>query len=130
MNEQQIQSWIKDGLTPEAIQWCETMGKEMVAPEGKREQALTTSQIRNVFGEVKKMQMKGFNLQSLLMLKPRLAYAAKRASKKGAEMLRMNLDVAIDAVASAGPQSQQQSFENFAALFEAILAYHRASGGK
>ena len=60
---------------------------------------LTTSQIRNIYSAVKKMQMKGGELDThkLLMLKPKLAYAAKRHGG-GVDTLKDVLTQAIDLV--------------------------------
>lgn len=90
---------------------------------------LSTSQIRTIFGEVKRLQMKGqFNQQSireLILLKPKLAYQAGRHDKTKVPQLAKVLSRAIDRVGS-----DQKRFENFVDFFEAILAYHRAHGGK
>ena len=86
---------------------------------------LTTSQIRNIYGAVKKMQMKGGKLDThkLLMLKPKLAYAARRHGG-GVDTLKDILTQAIDLVGN-----DQKKFNRFVDFFEAILAYHRAYGG-
>ena len=85
---------------------------------------LTTSQIRNIYGAVKKMQMKGeLDTHKLLMLKPKLAYAAKRHGG-GVETLK---DVLTQAINLVGNDSEK--FNRFVDFFEAILAYHRAYGG-
>jgi len=87
---------------------------------------LTTSQIRNIFGDVKKMEMKGFREKEFLLLKPKLAYAASRpGAKKGTRELKNVLTMAVNAVGD-----DEKKFENFCNFFEAILAYHRAAGGK
>lgn len=87
---------------------------------------LTTSQIRNIYGAVKKMQMKGGELDThkLLMLKPKLAYAAKRHGG-GVETLKDVLTQAIDLVGS-----DSKKFNRFVDFFEAILAYHKDAGGR
>jgi CRISPR/Cas system CSM-associated protein Csm2 small subunit len=54
------------------------------------------AQIRRVFGEVKRLQMR-WEPQRLRMLRPRLAYVAARAGRGGA-LLRDILSPAIDAV--------------------------------
>ena len=83
---------------------------------------LKTAQIRKIYSAVKKIQMnKTFNRNELILLKPRLAYAAAR--KQEVEALRDALTQAIDKVDSA------EKFKNFVDFFEAILAYHKAFGG-
>jgi len=85
---------------------------------------LTTSQIRNAYGIVKKMEMGDFNEHEFTLLKPKLAYAAARARKDGAEQLKVVLTWAIDEVGS-----DETKFARFVDFFEAILAYHKAAGG-
>jgi CRISPR-associated protein Csm2 len=86
---------------------------------------LTTSQIRNVYGFVKQMEMRGFNSAEFVLLKPKLAYAAARANADGARQLRDVLSWAIDEVGE-----DEQKFARFVDFFEAILAYHKAAGGR
>ena len=86
---------------------------------------LTTSQIRNIYGAVKRIQMRGeLDTHKLLMLKPKLAYAAKRHGG-GVNTLKDILTQAIDLV---GDDSKK--FSRFVDFFEAILAYHKAYGGR
>ena len=86
-------------------------------------QRLSTSQIRNIFGEVKRMETSGYDRNRLILLKPRLAYAAGRHGG-AVKDLRDVLVTAIDAVDDA------EKFGYFVNFFEAILAYHREAGGK
>jgi CRISPR-associated protein Csm2 len=119
INDGSIKSIIQ-GDTKKLVEKAEVLGKEL------KKNSLTTSQIRNVFGSVKKMEMKGFNANELRLLKPQLAYAASRpGAKQGARDLREVLSSAIDCVGDEG-----EKFDNFCNFFEAILAYHRAAGGK
>lgn len=108
-----------------------TEGGEILVKEAEKfgEQLarnLTTSQIRNIYGAVKKMQMKGGELDThkLLILKPKLAYAAKRHGG-GVETLKDVLTQAIDFV-----EKDSANFSRFVDFFEAILAYHKAYGGR
>ena len=107
-----------------------TEGGEVLVKEAEQHgrqlaRDLTTSQIRNIYGAVKKMQMKGqLDTHKLLMLKPKLAYAAKRHGR-GVETLKDVLTQAIDLVGN-----DSKKFNRFVDFFEAILAYHKAYGGK
>lgn len=101
------------------VELAERVGKQV------KNEGLTTNQIRNIYGLVKKMEMKGFSAHELMMLKPKMAYAAARASGRGAQILSKVLSHAIDAVGS-----DASKFPRFVDLFEAILAYHKAAGGK
>ncbi len=129
---QKIVEWVKKGITQEAIKYAEEFGKDLA------NNRLSTSQIRNVFSEVKNLQMKGaekFNDTPLLLLKPKLAYSKARKSSGGnqaaqaAEDLEKVLSKGIDTIASA-EKNKFELFQNFANFFEAILAYHRSFGGK
>lgn len=115
----QIIGEIIKGDTEKLVRESEAFGKQL------KRKNLTTSQIRNVFGSVKKMEMKGFNPNELRLLKPKLAYAAGRSKNNGVSDLRKVLSTAIDCVGD-----DKGKFENFCNFFEAILAYHRAEGGK
>lgn len=95
---------------------------------------LTRAQIRNIFTEVRKIEA-SWNvhtddaLRRLNMLKPKLDYQAVRA--KPVEGLRDVLKEAIDQVNAAGNKDERdRRFRVFMDLFEAILAYHRAKGGR
>ena len=84
---------------------------------------LKTAQLRRIYGEVKRMEMdfkKGdgsFSRDRVVMLKPRLAYAA---SKKP-EVIRIKnvFTKCIDKI------QDEEDFSQFVSFFEAILAYHR-----
>ena len=108
-----------------------TEGGEILVKEAEQRgqqlaRNLTTSQIRNIYSAVKKMQMKGGELDThkLLMLKPKLAYAAKRHGG-GVDTLKDVLTQAIDLVGN-----DLKKFNRFVDFFEAILAYHKAYGGR
>ncbi len=95
-----------------------------------KNKGLTTSQIRNVFGEVKRLQSR-YDANRLLMLKPKLAYMGARAGQGGKELQRV-LSEAIDQIFAGNPDkdTQQKRFQRMVDFFEAILAYHKAYGGR
>jgi CRISPR-associated protein Csm2 len=96
---------------------------------------LTTSQIRNVFGTVRQIEMNWGSqatehqrqqaARQLILLKPKLAYQAARERGRGVKDLADVLTPAIDLVGE-----DRDRFQNFVDFFEAILAYHTAAGGK
>jgi len=107
-----------------------------------KSQDLSTSQIRGVFGQVRLIEMNwpayGDNEQraqaaerELILLKPKLAYQGARDEENNRGKRRPVKDLAdllvpaIDLV-----QGSRECFQRFVNLFEAILAYHRAEGGK
>lgn len=92
--------------------------------ETLKNRGLKTSQIRKVYGAVKKIQMSEKVQQNdLVMLKPKLAYAAAR--NRAVTDLKDALTQAIDKVGD-----DKEKFKNFVDFFEATLAYHRAAGGE
>ena len=96
---------------------------------------LTTSQIRNVFGTVRQIEMNWgpratqqqhrSAARQLTLLKPKLAYQAERERGGGVRQLANVLTPAIDLVGD-----DRDRFQNFVDFFEAILAYHTAAGGR
>ena len=109
------------------VEEAETAGKVLA------DKKLTRSQIRNIFGAVRQIQLnwppsisaedEKARVRELLLLKPKLAYQSAREPR--VKPLADVLDVAIDQV-----EGQRERFQRFVELFEAILAYHRKHGGK
>jgi len=104
---------------------AEKLGREL-ANEG-----LTTSQIRVFFSQVKQIditankdELEEKDQRKLILLKPKLAYQAKRHGR-GVAKLEKILSQAIDLIGN-----NKGYFRNFVDFFEAILAYHKAQGGR
>jgi len=102
---------------------------------------LKTSQIRKIFTEVRKIEALWFDqdrkvdaVRRLNMLKPKMAYQAKRQEKDKVSPLKPLTDVLTDAInlvtAVNDPEQMDVRFRRFVELFEAILAYHKAFGAK
>ena len=95
---------------------------------------LTRTQIRNIFTEVRKVESMWESnpndaMRRLNMLKPKLDYQTARS--KEVRQLRDVLTEAIDEVEKAATEEERDDrFRRFMDLFEAILAYHRAEGGR
>ena len=101
-------------------------------------QKLTTNQIRNIFGTVRRIEMNWPEIpkdeadrqrviraqRDLVLLKPKMAYQAKRERGRAVQMLTDVLSTAIDQVGK-----DRTKFQHFVDFFEAILAYHKAYGG-
>ncbi len=121
------------------VEWSEHLGKFLAGAETESEEErrseLTTSQIRKVFGEVRRLWMeaqKGWTdvlTRKVHLLIPKLEYAARR--KVAVKALRAVLVPAIREVLEGGDREEiRKRFGRFVDLFEAILAYHHAAGGK
>ncbi|MCI7069918.1 MAG: type III-A CRISPR-associated protein Csm2 [Bacteroides pyogenes] len=113
--------WITDKANPKMISFSEEAGKFMA------KNGLTNSKIRSIYGEIKRIQMVPFEKEqaTFLLLRPKVAYAYGRdQGNKGLQLFKLIFDEAAKQV------NDQKSFNNFCNLFEAILAYHKANGGK
>jgi CRISPR-associated protein Csm2 len=105
---------------------------------------LTTSQIRNVFGQVRRIEMQWdidkepiVAHRNLLLIRQKMNYQAARHSssnpnKKGVEHLAKVINDAISLVDSSNEEQNtiRERFQRFVDFFEAILAYHKAAGGQ
>lgn len=132
ISNEEMKAIIVQGNTKLMVKKTEEFGKYL-AQDLREEKIykLSTSQIRSIFGTVKKIEAKGYDAKGareLLMLKPKLAYAAKRAGKNKLADLRDVLTMAIDIVVD-GLGNEAEKFDHFCDLFESILCYHKASGG-
>ncbi len=122
-----LANMIRNGINKQFIDSADQCGNYLA-----KEAKLTTSQIRRIFGHVKKIESyddpKRF-LPQLLMLKPLLAYQAMRNDpvKKLKPMITVGIDTVIEA--EDDPNELLNRFRLFCKGFEAILAYHRAHGG-
>jgi CRISPR-associated protein Csm2 len=131
MTEQAVRKIIVDGDARLLVEQSRTFGEEL-AKDG-----LTTSQIRSVFGAVRLVQstwerdrtQSNANLRKVLLLKPRLAYQAKREPKLRplAEVLSSSITFIAEPHDS---DEQKRRFGHMVDLFEAVLAYHSAAGGR
>lgn len=129
--------WITDGITEETISFLRCAGDYMAPMTDQDKLALTNSQIRNVYGELKRIQMKGFleSQSEFLLLKPKVAYAAKRKSdcevETGMELFKKIFDKSYDAVSQIKDKDpKEQAFKNLCSVMEGLIAYHKYYGGK
>ena len=123
ITDDQIRSIITQDQPKLLVEQAEDIGRAL-------SKTLTKSQIRNIFGTVRQIQMnwtgqeqQAASYRQLLMLKPKIKYQAART--KEVEPLADVLDKAIDQVGD-----NAERFGRFVDFFEAILAYHTAHGGK
>ncbi|MCE7915022.1 MAG: type III-A CRISPR-associated protein Csm2 [Nitrosomonas sp. PRO4] len=121
----EIKSFIqRDDTAKQMVNFAEKLAQDIFRD-------VSTSQIRNAYGTVKKLEMQSTftdkSHRELLLLKPKLAYARGRANRKEVfKQLEDALGAGIDAV----DVKQPETFKRFCNFFEAILAYHKANGGK
>jgi CRISPR-associated protein Csm2 len=116
-----------DSATETLVKTAKEMGDALSKP-------LSTNQIRFIYGVVQQIKAdwlvsrdatkKARARRSLLLLRPKMAY---RARKEGGAVKNLVdvLDRAIELV-----EDSEDNFRRFYEFFEAILAYHKAAGGK
>lgn len=113
--------WITDEADKAMVEYAEKAGKYMA------EKKLTNSKIRSIYGEIKRIQMGEFSKEkaSFILLSPKVAYALGRDNENtGLQLFKQVFDL------SAKYVNSQKTFNNFCNFFEAILAYHKAFGGR
>lgn len=94
---------------------------------GKRDTKLTTSQIRKFFGEIKRIQADFANCkEDIVLLHPKIAYAVGRAD--GSSKIRDFYNLTSPLIFEI--QEDKKKFKTFVTIIEAIVAYHKAAGGK
>lgn len=98
---------------------------------------LTRSQIRSIFTEVRQIEArwnstsisKADTQRRLNMLRPKLEYQTARHGSVD-ELKRVLSDAIVEINNAREDDEKNRRFRIFMDLFEAILAYHRAEGGK
>ena len=130
-NEMIPASEIKDKVTEKTVVFAQSFGQYLGSDETKPDSRtgksrkvgkMTTNQLRKFFGEVKRQQMQGYNETQFILLKPKLAYAVGR--DKGQTKIGDFYKVMTDAIDLV---KDEKSFKIFIMVFEAIVAYHRAT---
>lgn len=109
-----------------------------------KQQELKTNQIRKFLDAINRLKFDlahGVEVDQIetevVMLKPKLAYAVARASKKqtqAIEKLSKVMSTAIDRMKEIKEledlQNFKKDFERLVQLIESIIAYHKAAGGE
>lgn len=117
-----------DPTGQQLVQFAQTTAERLVKDQ------LTRGQIRNIFTEVRKIESlweveQEKALRRLVMLKPKMDYQTSRIPQ--VKRLKEVLSDAIDEVVKGKDnKDRDERFKRFMNLFEAILAYHRAKGGR
>lgn len=136
-------AWIQKGITNEAVDWAKSFGQFLASNQGGTK-ALTTSQIRKFFGELKRIQADPIKFkEEIPLLKSKLAYAVgrdvkskyfdkknhqeaivyKTKLKEFYNELEMGLNFYIET-------QKIEDFKRFVKMVESIVAYHKFYGGK
>jgi CRISPR-associated protein Csm2 len=135
-SETDIRKIIVEGDVESLVQWADRIGKAI------KDQELKASQIRNVFGTTRQIQLRWDEkdpqrgnqcFREAMLLIPKLGYFAKRekerTKKDGMIILEQVLTPALRLVGE-NSSSRRERFMRFAEFFEAIVAYHKKHGGE
>ena len=129
VSDADLKAIIVSGDAEKLVRVAETVGTRLA------EEKLSTSQIRAIFGEVRQIEAEWpidceKAERSLILLKPKMAYRARKEGGQAVKNLVSVLDPAVDLVTESKKEEKDRRFKWFVEFFEAILAYHRAHGGK
>lgn len=132
---------LKDGIKDTDLDTLKAWGEFLAQKGVKREQdrngrerertinALSTTQIRKFFGEIKRIQADFENSKSeIVLLDPKMAYAVGRAKKDGLSKIEDFYEQLSPLLREI--HENKESFKNFVNTVEAIVAYHKAAGGQ
>lgn len=122
--------WITGDWTDDApVRWCRKLAYAI--RDHHNDDAVTTSQLRKIFDELKKI--KGLDpkvdkgKRKLRMIKPQLAYQVGRA-RRGKEAGIKALYLSFAKIMGPDPGNLGiDEFGRLVSLFEAVVAYHKAS---
>jgi len=126
-------AWISGEIDMDTIVFAEKFGEHLCdLQQGGRPgfSAMTTAQIRNFFGELKRIQERGYehNKTAFLLIRPKLAYAEARVLAKSKTSKVSDFRKVFERAHAAVGNEQQ--FQNFIDFLEAVLAYHKFYGGR
>ena len=115
---------LEDLSADDLVEFCDQFGNEL------KEGDVTTSQMRKVFNQIKRMHLEvrspgsqaAFNPDMVKLLKPKIAYLASR--EKRLKPFKRVMDALIDKVRDV------QDFDRLADFMEAVIAYHKYYGGR
>lgn len=132
VTQEHLEKIIVQGDNEELVRQAERAGKKL------KDNNLTTSQIRNIFGAVRRIELDWQHPEEnpdnerlrmaqreFALLQPRMAYQAGRERGDAVKDLK---EVLLPAMKLVG--TEYSRFRNFVDFFEAILAYHKAAGGR
>lgn len=108
--------WIINEPDKECVEFCDKLAH--IFAEGR----LSSSFIRNIYGELTRIQVGGFDSHKpdFYLLRPKVAYAVTRSDKKEiAEYYRELYNKMADCVENA------THFYNLVKIAEAVIAYHK-----
>lgn len=111
-------AWITEEADQEMIDYSKSAGNNLSS------KGLSTSKLRNIYDEIKRIQVDGYEKEkrSFLLLQPKVAYAVAREESKSKPAMKIFQNIFERAASCV---SDGRTYENFCNLMEAIVAYHK-----
>jgi len=112
-------------IDDDVVEWTNSFGRFLAPQKRNDKEALSTSQIRKFFGEVKRIQFSfEKNKNKIPFLKAKLAYATGKANKRNKiNQFYKQMSLGIPAIKSS------DDFNRYVSICESIIAFHRYYGG-
>lgn len=108
------------------VQWASNLGRKLSDTTDKRNPAMTTSQIRKFFGEVKRIQADfENNKDDVPLLIAKLAYAVGRKPTEKMKEFYNEFSEGIKEI-----NGRKDNYDRFVKLLESTVAFHKFYGGK
>jgi CRISPR-associated protein Csm2 len=137
-------TWINEKIDEVGINYLENLGfyltdKRSESDNSPGYSAMTTSQIRNIFGEIKRIQLQmdgdkddnaAYDWQSdFLLLRPKIAYNTARVLNQKKDN-RIKAFREVLELAHTQVKDNPDNFKRFSQFVEGIIAYHKVYGGR
>ena len=112
--------WIKKEIDAYGVNFCDQVAQDLADGD------VSSSFIRNIYGELKRIEVKGFDQcrADFYLLRPKVAYATARNDKKAASLFKDVYNKMAECV------SDNKTFCNLVRMTEAIIAYHKTYHNK
>ncbi len=114
-----------EDIDDKVVEWTRSFGKFLAQSDRRSKNALSTSQIRKFFGEVKRIQFDfKQNKHKVPLLKAKLAYATGKAKPHNKiKHFYKQMSMGIPAIKNV------DDFNRFVNISESIIAFHKYYGG-
>lgn len=127
-----FESWVKGDIIidNEVVQKIKDFGKYLAPVNNRDKDAISTSQIRKFFGDLKRIQASFEKYQDEIpFLSAKLAYSTGRAikQKRSSKMRAFYEEINKGIIAVNG---DKENFNRFVKLVEATVAFHKFHGGQ
>src|SRR5690625_7824315 len=128
------QTWITKSINYEAVKWTEVEGQKLAKKSGKQS-ALTTSQLRKFFGELRRIESDFDRYkEDVPLLKVRLAYAVGRdKNNKGQNRSKIDIFYSLfndmaEAYEKSAEKDRKEKIHRMVKLIESKVAFHKLNG--